>query len=72
MSGWEIVAALLVALGLLCVALKLFGLIDWPWWKALLPLAVALVGQVAAIVTAGVANYFEYIRALMDSLMGGR
>ncbi len=71
MSILEIIGVALFALGFLCIALKLFGLIDWPWWKALLPLALALVKQIAVAVTAGVADYFEYLRALMDRLMGG-
>ena len=71
MSIWEILGIALFALGFLCIVLKLFGLIEWPWWKVLLPLLLALLKQVAAAVTAGVSDYFEYLRALMDSLSGG-
>lgn len=71
MGIWEIIGVALFALGFLCIALKLFGLIQWPWWKALLPLFLALVKQIAAAVTSGVANYFEYLQALMDRFTGG-
>ena len=71
MGIWEIVGVALFVVGFVCLALRLVGIVDWPWWKALLPLLLAVIKQLAAMVTAGLTDYFTYLQTLLDRLSGG-
>lgn len=71
-----IVASLL--LGLLSVALKLFGAVTWPWWAVLLPFyayitAYAVLGVLLIVVVVGLTCLFglagqDFISRLRTSL----
>jgi hypothetical protein len=66
----DILGFILLGLAGVAILLRLFGKLDISWPMALLPLLLFLLLQIAVAVSAGVGNYFEYLRGVGGKLGG--